>query len=121
MSHVPGHIDPPPPCGSSAPGDPLSPLETQRELFFPATPLRLYPIDLGLAFGLTATLFMAFAIMLAKFSGRGSMSFFESLLPGFSLNGALGIVLGLLWCFIGGLVIGVLTGVLYNLRLRRYL
>lgn len=120
MSHMPGHVDPPPPCGSSAPGEPLSRLETQRELFFPSTPLRIFPIDLGLASGLTATVFMAFAVLLAKFATGGNMNFFEDLLPGFSLETVLGVVIGFIWTMAGGFVTGVLFGVLYNLRLHRY-
>ena len=108
MPHVPGHAEPPPP------------VEAQQELFFPQAPLRMYPMDLGLAFGLTATVFMALAILLAKFTGSGSTSIFEGVLPGFSLTSLAGIVIGLFWSLAGGFVIGVLTGVFYNLRLRRY-
>ena len=120
MSHVSGHVDPPPPSHVSGHVDPPPPVEAQQELFFPSAPFRIYPMDLGLAFGLTAMVFLAFAILLAKFTNGGNPSVFEGVLPGFSLTSLAGIVIGLFWSLAGGFVIGVLTGVFYNLRLRRY-
>ena len=120
MSHVSGHLDPPPPSHVSGHLDPPPPVEAEQKVFFPQTPLQVYPIDLGLAFGLTAAVFMALAILLAKFTNGGSTSIFEGVLPGFSLASLSGIVIGLFWSLAGGFVIGVLTGVFYNLRLRRY-
>ena len=120
MSHVAGHVDPPPPSHVAGHVDPPPPVEAEQRVFFPQTPLRVYPLDLGLAFGLTVAVFTALAILLAKFTNNGSTSVFEGLLPGFSLTSPAGIVIGLFWSLAGGFVIGVLTGVFYNLRLRRY-
>lgn len=120
MSHVAGHVDPPPPSHVAGHVDPPPPVEAEQRVFFPQTPLQIYPLDLGFAFSLTAAVFMAFAILLAKFTNNGSTSAFESLLPGFSLASLAGIAIGLFWSLAGGFVIGVLTGVFYNLRLRRY-
>ncbi len=120
MSHVSGHVDPPPPSHVSGHVEPPPPVEAQQEMFFPQVPFRMYPLDLGLAFGLAAAVFMAIAILLAKFANAGSTSIFEGVLPGFSLTSFSGIVIGLFWSLAGGFVIGVLTGVFYNLRLRRY-
>jgi hypothetical protein len=119
-SHVSGHIDPPPPSHVSGHIDPPPPVEAQQTMFFPPSPFRLYPMDLGFAFGVTATVFMALAILLAKFTNAGSMSIFEDVLPGFHLTSLTGIIIGLFWSLAGGFVLGVLTGVFYNLRLRRY-
>ncbi|NUO78676.1 hypothetical protein HUU05_01245 [candidate division KSB1 bacterium] len=119
MSHVSGHVDPPLPSHVKGHVDPPPPVDAQQEVFFPQAPLQIYPIDLGLAFGLTSAVFTAIAILLAKFS-NGSITLFEQILPGFSLASLAGIVIGLFWSLAGGFVLGVLTGVFYNLRLRRY-
>ena len=110
MAHVSGHTEPPPPL----------PIEDQREMFFPAHPFPFYPLDLGLALGIAAAIFMLLAVIIALAVNPGGMNFFRDIFPGFRLDSFAGIIIGLIWSFLSGLVLGLLAGVLYNWRLRRY-
>ena len=112
MPHLPsgeGHPPPPPPE-----------IEDQREMFFPATPFRFYPLDLGLAFGLSAAIFMLLTIIVATATHSSGLIFFKDIFPGFDLN-LPGIIIGLVWAFGAGFVLGGLTGFWYNWRLRQYI
>jgi len=108
--------------GRPHPPPPPPPVEAHRETFAPAQPLRFYPLDLGLALGLAATVFMLFAMLVTMAANHPeSMTFFKEIFPGFGLDSVTGVFLGLLWSFIAAFVIGFFTGWLYNWRVRRYM
>lgn len=118
------------PVEESVPPNPPGPIEDQREMFFPTRPFRFYPVDLGLAFGIAAALFMFFYTIITLAvnklgSATASLVFFEQIFPGFHLGSTLstfilGTFVGLIWSFVLGFVLGTLIGFVYNLRLKRY-
>ncbi|MFQ5708736.1 MAG: hypothetical protein ACE5HO_14870 [bacterium] len=109
---------------------PPPPIEDQREMFFPTKPFRFYPVDMGLAIGIAAALFMLFYVVVAlavnKLGlGSANLGFFEQLFPGFHLGNTIGTVfagtlIGMIWSFGLGFLLGLLIGVVYNLRLKAY-
>ncbi|MDZ7292258.1 MAG: hypothetical protein ONB44_15870 [candidate division KSB1 bacterium] len=110
MPHLPDHPPPPPPPA----------IEAQQEMFVPVRPFRFYPVDLGLAFGMAAAVFMLLAMLIAVAKGNpASMNFFEDIFPGFNLKTVGGIFLGLVGSFVAAFILGFLTGLLYNWRVRR--
>ncbi|MFQ5864369.1 MAG: hypothetical protein ACE5IW_03975 [bacterium] len=118
-------IQPPPPPthgnGDEGIQPPPPPIEKQREMFFPARPLKFHVLYLGLAFGIAAAVFMLLSMIIALAVNPTGMKLFEDIFPGFRLEQSFGAVLiGLLWSFVTGFVIGTVTGLLYNWRLKRY-
>ena len=111
MAHLggPGGHPPPPPD-----------IEDQQEMFFPPNPTRVYPLDLGVAFGITAMLFMITAIAISLAVSPAGMQFFEDIFVGFDIANMTGRIIGLIWSFGTGFVLGTFTGFFYNWRLRRY-
>jgi NhaP-type Na+/H+ and K+/H+ antiporter len=89
-------------------------------MFFPATPFRFYPLDLGLAVGLSGAIFVLLTTAVAMATRSSGMLFFKDIFPGFDLNFP-GIILGLVWAFGAGFVLGGLAGFWYNWRLRQYI
>lgn len=109
MSHEPGSGAHPPP-----PDD----IEEQRELFFPSRPFRFYPIALGVALGCAAVIFMTLSMVIALNVDPAGMQFFRDVFPGFTLMNWSGRLMGLVWAFGTGLILGTFTGLIYNLSLR---
>jgi len=96
------------------------PIYAQQEMFAPARPFRFYPFDLGLALGVASAVFMLIA-MLVTMAGDNAegLKFFQILFPGFMPGHKLSIVIGLVWSFVYGGIVGFATGVLYNWRVNR--
>ena len=111
---------PPGRARESSTTNPPPTIEDQRELFFPAIPSRIHAFDFGIAFGIAAVVFMLLSIIIALAVNPSGLKFFEDVFHGFNLSSFPRILLGLLWAFGTGFVLGTLTGLLYNLRLRRY-
>jgi hypothetical protein len=90
-------------------------------MFIPFYPLRFYPLDLGLAFGLVAVVFSLLMMIAALATDNpAAMDSFKSIFPGFNLTTGLGFVSGVLWSFIDAFAIGFFTALLYNWRVGRY-
>ncbi|MFQ5710119.1 MAG: hypothetical protein ACE5HO_21910 [bacterium] len=107
------------PPGDSGNLPPPPDIEKERE---PVTsrPHWLYPFDLGLALGIAAALFMLIAMLITSAVNPSGMKLFEDLFAGFNLATFSGRIIGLIWSFGSGFLLGTFTGLLYNLRLRRY-
>jgi hypothetical protein len=96
------------------------PIYAQQEMFAPAQPFRFYPLDLGLALGVAAAVFMLLAMLVAIAGNNAEgLRFFQTLFPGFTPAHKLSIVIGLAWSFVYGGIAGFATGVLYNWRMNR--
>lgn len=101
------HPPPPPPD-----------IEDAREMFLPYHPFRFQPFWLGLAFGIACAIFMVFAMVI---SNPGGMKFFEDIFPGYTYSRTIGsFLVGLFWSFGAGFVMGTVTGIIYNWKLRKY-
>lgn len=109
MSHISGNQGHDPP-----------PIYARQEMFAPAQPFRFYPLDLGLALGVAAAVFMLLA-MLVSIAGDNAegLRFFQTLFPGFTPGHKLSILIGLVWSFVYGGIVGFAIGVLYNWRVNR--
>ncbi|MFQ5637930.1 MAG: hypothetical protein ACE5IR_08020 [bacterium] len=111
MPHLGGSTGHPP-----GPAD----IEDQREIFLPAEPCRFYPFDLGVAFGIAAFVFFLFMVIISLAHDPPGMEFFVDVFPGFTLATVYGIIIGLIWSFATGFVLGTMTGFVYNYLLRHY-
>jgi len=109
MPHMPGGQGHDPPA-----------IYAQQEMFAPAQPFRFYPLDFGLALGVAAAVFMLLAMLVCIAGDNAAgLSFFQALFPGFTPERPLSLVIGLVWSFVYGGIIGFATGVLYNWRVNR--
>jgi hypothetical protein len=64
---------------------------------------------------------MLFAVIIALLLNHNGMKFFEDIFAGFQLHGgALRVLIGVLWSFVTGFVLGTVSGFVYNFLLRKY-